>query len=102
LSCVAVRDVAGAPEALAYRIGIDCAVDRLLLAGKTDAAARIASWRPPRLPIGGGVLIARGLPEGPVVARTLRKIEQRWVDAGFPQGDAFEAIVADALAAARG
>jgi poly(A) polymerase len=102
LSCTAVRDVAGAPEALAYRLGTECAVDRLLLAGKPEAAARIASWRAPRLPIGGGALIARGLPEGPIVARTLRKIEQRWVDAGFPQGDDFETIVADALAAARG
>ena len=25
----------------------------------------IATWKPPRLPIGGGTLIARGLPEGP-------------------------------------
>jgi poly(A) polymerase len=46
------------------------------------------------------MLIARGLPEGPVVARTLRRIEDRWVDAGFPEGDEFEAIVADALGAA--
>jgi len=101
LSCAVVRDVAGSPEALAYRVGTDCAVDRLLLSGKPDVATRIASWHPPRLPIGGGALIARGLPEGPIVARTLRKIEQRWVEAGFPQGPAFDAIVADALAAAR-
>jgi len=101
LACVAVRDVGDVAEALAYRVGTDCAVDRLLLAGEPQAAAKIASWRPPRLPIGGGALIARGLPEGPIVARTLRKIEQRWVDAGFPHGEAFEAIVADALSAAR-
>jgi len=101
LACVAVRDVGDVAEALAYRVGTDCAVDRLLLAGEPQAAAKIASWRPPRLPIGGGALIARGLPEGPIVARTLRKIEQRWVDAGFPHGEAFEAIVADALTAAR-
>ena len=101
LACVAVRDVGDVAEALAYRVGTDCAVDRLLLAGEPQAAAKIASWRPPRLPIGGGALIARGLPEGPIVARTLRKIEQRWVDAGFPHGEPFEAIVADALTAAR-
>jgi len=101
LACAVVGDAAGAPEALAYRVGTDCAVDRLLLSGAPDVAATISSWRAPRLPIGGGALIARGLAEGPIVARTLRQIEQRWVDAGFPQGAAFDAIVADALAEAR-
>ena len=38
---------------------------------------------------------ARGLPEGPVIARTLRAIETRWVEAGFPSGEAFERIVAE-------
>ena len=33
------------------------------------------------------------------MARTLRRIEDRWVEAGFPHGDQFERIVADALAA---
>lgn len=101
LTCAAGADAGSMPEALAYRLGIDCAVDALLLSGKAQEAARIAKWHSPRLPIGGGVLIARGLPEGPVVARTLRRIEDRWVAAGFPKGDAFEAIVADALAEAR-
>lgn len=101
LACAAVVDTNLAPEALAYRLGNACAVDRLLLAGKANEASRIAGWRLPRLPIGGGVLIERGLIEGPIVARTLRKIEDRWVAEGFPQGDAFEQIVADALAEAR-
>lgn len=101
LACAALRNVEGAPEALVYRVGTDCAVDRLLLSGKPEAAARIASWRAPRLPIGGGALISRGLPAGPIVARTLRKIEQRWVEAGFPHGEQFDAIVAEALDAAQ-
>ena len=46
-------------------------------------------------------LIARGLPAGPGVATTLKAIEDAWVDAGFPRGDALDAIVADQLAAAR-
>ena len=100
LACAAQRELGTAPEALAYRLGRDCAADRLLLAGGLADAARIARWHPPRLPIGGGVLIERGLPEGPIVARTLRKIEDRWVEAGFPTGAEFERIVADALAAA--
>ena len=62
---------------------------------------RSPAGRSPRLPIGGGKLIARGVPEGPAVARTLRRIEDRWVEAGFPPGDAFERIVAEALAADR-
>ena len=97
LACAVERGSRASPEALVYRLGSDCAVDRLLLAGRGDDAALAANWKPPRLPIGGGALIARGLPEGPVVARTLRKIENQWVEAGFPDGDAFEAIVTRAL-----
>jgi poly(A) polymerase len=86
-----------APQALAYRLGIECTVDRLLLAGQAEAAREIAAWHAPRLPISGGQLIKRGLPEGPVVARTLKAIEDRWVAAGFPTGERFEKIVEDAL-----
>jgi poly(A) polymerase len=82
-------------------LGNECAVDRLLLAGRTGEATEIVSWKPPRLPIGGGDLIARGLPEGPIVAKTLKEIDRRWVEAGFPTGDAFELIVSDALRDAR-
>ena len=100
LSCAADPRIAGSPQALAYRIGTDCAVDRLLLAGKADEARTVTGWKAPRLPIGGGDLIARGLTQGPAVARTLRKIEDAWADEGFPEGDAFEAIVSKALASA--
>jgi poly(A) polymerase len=101
LACSADPDLASSSEALAYRVGTDCAVDRLLLAGRPADAAHIQYWRPPKLPIRGGELIARGLVEGPIVARTLRRIEDRWIEAGFPKGDELEAIVADALASAR-
>jgi poly(A) polymerase len=90
------------PQALAYRVGPDCAVDRLLLAGKHADAMEIGSWKPTRLPVKGGDLIARGLAEGPVVARTLRQIEDEWVRAGFPSGAVLDEIVNRALAAARG
>jgi poly(A) polymerase len=101
LACSAEQDLGANPKTLAYRLGIDCAVDRLLLAGKAEEAARIASWHPPRLPVGGGALIRRGLPQGPIVAQTLRHIENRWVEAGFPKGDALEEIVSEALATAK-
>ena len=101
LACSASDDLASSPEVLAYRRGTECAVDRLLLAGNAGQAARIAKWHPPRLPISGGALIERGLAEGPIVASTLRKIEEGWLDAGFPGGAEFEAIVANALAEAK-
>lgn len=100
LACAARTEASPSPQALAYRLGPECAVDRLLLGGDASEAAHIAKWKPPRLPIGGGALIARGLVEGPVVARTLREIENRWVQAGFPQGEELERIVTEALAAA--
>jgi poly(A) polymerase len=85
------------PEALAYRVGTEGAVDRLLLAGKPAEARAIAGWTPPRLPIGGGQLIARGVPEGPEVARTLHRIEETWIAGGFPTGEEFELLVASIL-----
>ena len=100
LACAVLDDLSPAPRALAYRVGKDCAVDRLLLAGQADEAKAIAAWTPPRLPIGGGALIARGLEEGPIVARTLRKIEDRWVETGFPVGEELDRIVAEALSSA--
>ena len=100
LGCVAEPEVGPSPRALAYRIGVQCAADRFLLSGQPGEAAAIAAWHTPRLPISGGVLIKRGLAEGPLVARTLREIEDRWVDAGFPGGDAFDRIVEGALKSA--
>jgi poly(A) polymerase len=101
LACIAIDDLAHSPEALAYRVSSECAVDRLLLSGRTNDAARLGSWKRPKLPISGGGLIARGLQEGPIVAKTLKEIDGRWVEAGFPTGDAFERIVSDALRNAR-
>ena len=66
-----------------------------MLAGRAADARAIAGWTPPRLPIGGGSLIKRGLREGPVVSKTLRRIEERWIAAGFPEGQGFDSIVAD-------
>lgn len=73
------------PEILAYEIGAEEAVDRFLLAGDTgfDLKALI-SWRRPRLPITGGEIIAMGLAAGPIVAATMKAIEQEWVRSGFP------------------
>jgi poly(A) polymerase len=76
------------PRILAYRIGRDEAVDRLLLSDEVPeaAAADVASlqgWERPRFPIGGGDLIAMGLKPGPIVARTLQAVEREWAESGF-------------------
>ncbi len=55
----------------------------------------------PRMPVGGGQLIAKGLQQGPEVAKTLQAIERRWVDAGFPKGEALDLIVARGARGAR-
>ncbi len=97
LACVAGRADGDAddPDALAYWGGVACARDRLLLGSRPDPAtlARLDDWQKPRLPIGGGALIARGLEAGPGVAVLLKHIETAWVEAGFPDGDAFETLV---------
>jgi poly(A) polymerase len=85
------------PRALAYRVGTQVAVDRLLLAGQVADAKAIAAWSPPRLPIGGSQLMARGVPEGPEIARTLRRIEDAWEAADFPKGSEFDRLVDGAL-----
>jgi len=101
LACSADPALGANPRALAYFVGRDCAVDRLLLADLTAEAASLDGWAAPRLPIGGGALIERGLAVGPQIARTLKAVEKRWAETGFPRGEALERIIADALAEAR-
>jgi poly(A) polymerase len=86
-----------APRVLGYRLGVSHAIDRLLLGGQTDHARAIAGWTPPRLPLGGGALIARGVTKGPGVAHMLKRIEDRWVAADFPHGEQLEAIIAEEI-----
>lgn len=99
LVSAATGGLALSPRVLAYRLGVSHAIDWLLLAGETDKVNTIADWVPPRLPLGGGALIARGVAKGPGVARMLRRIEDRWVAADFPRGDQLEAIIAEEVSA---
>jgi poly(A) polymerase len=108
LVCIEGREdwPAGDPRALAYRHGGTCAVDRLLLAEALPAReaaaciARLAGWTKPKLPVSGGMLIARGLEAGPAVARALQAIENDWIEAGFPDGAILAGIVDSRLAQA--
>ena len=91
-------DLSANPRALAYWAGAETAIDRLLLARRLADAAAIADWPVPRLPISGGKLIKLGMREGPAVASTLTAIDRRWVAAGFPDGTAFDTLVAEEVA----
>ncbi|MFC3711804.1 CCA tRNA nucleotidyltransferase [Sphingoaurantiacus capsulatus] len=77
------------PLPLAYRIGADSAADRLLLAAHqpddiAEPLKTLAAWQEPRLPISGRDLIALGVPAGPEVSRLLLRVEDMWVEDGFP------------------
>ncbi|MDB5681105.1 MAG: polynucleotide adenylyltransferase [Sphingomonas bacterium] len=84
------------PRELAYRLGMESAIDRLLLAGKSVDA--LQGWTPPRLPLSGGQLVAKGLTAGPDVARTLHRVEDRWIAEGFPDAARVAAIADDEVA----
>jgi poly(A) polymerase len=85
----------GNPYALAYRLGRDGAVDRLLLAGEDPSP--ILSWPIPELPLKGGEIVARGIAAGPAVARILREVERRWIAEGFPNRLRVERLLAEEL-----
>jgi poly(A) polymerase len=86
---------ARSPQMLAYAIGAEEAVDRILLGdGDSSTIAALDGWQRPRLRLGGGELIAMGLAPGPVVARTLQSIEREWAEAGFPADGAAQRAIA--------
>jgi poly(A) polymerase len=87
------------PHELAYRIGAEGALDRLLLSAEPEQAQSLIGWDVPRLPLSGGALVARGLGAGPLVARGLKQVEEQWVREGFPDRARVEQI-ADQVAAA--
>ena len=81
--------------ALAYNLGTDFAVDRLVLLGAN--AAPILDFVPPRFPLKGGQIVARGVAAGPEVARLMQTVEKRWVDESFPDVARIEAILDEEL-----
>lgn len=98
LVCAAERKETDAadPRALAYREGIACARDRLLLAGAEIAS--LAGWEVPKFPLKGGAIVARGVSAGPKVARVMQAVEMRWVAEGFPHPDRIEELLSEELA----
>ncbi|NML04929.1 CCA tRNA nucleotidyltransferase [Sphingomonas sp. G-3-2-10] len=81
------------PKALAYRSGVEGAVDRLLLSDRpVSETVSIRDWEPPRFPLSGGAIVARGVKAGPDVARLMRRVEDQWAAEGFPDAARVEAI----------
>jgi poly(A) polymerase len=84
------------PRALVYRLGLEQALDRLLLTGAD--CAPLKGWTVPTFPLKGGEIVARGIKAGPEVARILRAVEDRWVAEGFPAPERVSALLDEALA----
>ncbi len=82
------------PRALAYRLGLGPALDRLLLTGQSISP--LDGWTIPTFPLKGGEVVARGVKAGPEVARILRAVEACWIAAGFP--DNVDDLLAEELA----
>ena len=91
-------DDAADPRALAYRLTLPVATDRLLLAGADTGP--LAGWSLPAFPLKGGAIVARGITAGPAVARLLQAVEARWIAEGFPDAGRIDAILAEELARA--
>jgi poly(A) polymerase len=86
-------------RALAYRIGIEGARDRVLLGDGSALALldEVEGWTVPKLHVGGGDLVAMGVLPGPDVARLLHIVEDRWVAVGFPDRTQAMKIARDVL-----
>jgi len=84
------------PRALAYRLTMPLAIDRLLLLGRD--AREVAAWPVPVFPLKGGAIVARGITAGPAVARILQMVEAQWIAEGFPGSARIDTLLDAALA----
>jgi poly(A) polymerase len=96
LATAAARGEPGNPRAMAYRLGMAEATDRLLLAGAS--LVDLQDWTVPQFPLKGGAIVARGIGAGPDVARILRRTEDAWIAEGFPDTARIEALLDAAIA----
>ncbi len=80
---------------LLFRYGRQAACDALALAQAEADAEFAPRWREailylraaeePRLPFSGADLLARGVTNGRAIGAALKDLQQRWIEAGFPQ-----------------
>jgi len=86
-------------RAFAYRTSADTARDAALLFADDSALpemlAQLEGWQPPVFPLTGGDLIEQGLKPGPIVAKSLAKIEAVWIANGFPDEQWVRKFLAD-------
>ncbi len=90
---------------LVYRVGAAGYVDRTLLAwtrsrdGADDASWRALAefprdWTPPKFPLAAADFIARGVVKGPALGAALRRAEEAWIAADFPDDESAIAQIA--------
>jgi poly(A) polymerase len=80
---------------LLFRHGRQAACDALALAQAEAGTEFVAAWRDailflraaeePKLPFSGTDLMARGITNGRAIGAALKDLQQRWIEAGFPQ-----------------
>ncbi|MCB4769426.1 CCA tRNA nucleotidyltransferase [Ancylobacter sp. Lp-2] len=96
-------------KAFLYRMGRERFTDRALIAfARSGAAVDDAGWRAlidiardwpiPRFPLKAADFLARGLTPGPALGAAMKRAEEAWIEAGFPQRDALDPLVATVLA----
>lgn len=80
-----------AARAALYRLGRQAFEDRLLKAAARCGAdpeplrSAMRAWTPPRPPVGGRDLAARGVSPGPQTGRLLKAFEESWIADDFPE-----------------
>ena len=99
-------------RALLYRLGAARVRDVMLLtwASQDDIESETAwlamlkaatKWKPQQFPLAGTDVLVRGIPEGPVVGRLLREVEEWWIERDFVPDRAALLDRLDALVAER-
>jgi poly(A) polymerase len=83
-------------RALAFHLGREAAIDRLLLTGQSIAP--LENWAIPQFPLKGGAIVARGVAAGPQIAQLLKEAEARWVAEGFPPAERVTELLDELLA----
>lgn len=98
-----------AARELLYRLKEQAFTDSALLAwARSQASDHDPAWRtlvtlphrwtPPAFPLKAADFIARGLPQGPALGMALRRAENAWIAAGFPdESEVLETIAAAAM-----
>jgi len=82
-------------RALAYYLGREAALDRLLIGGRD--IAELQDWEVPRFALKGGAIVARGVAAGPEIARILQIVESQWAAEGFPDDARVGAILDEVM-----